>query len=181
MKTKQIALSALSTAFATIFLTLGAYIELIDLPCTILASFFVMLPSCKGWHKYGFLTFLASAILSFIFYGFNIYSLVFPSFILLFGLYPFGKNFIESRVKNANTAKGIMLLWVVVAFYIILFYYIFLIGGSFGKLSEFIERFKWLLCVAYGVVAVVFYFVYDRFVNEFYKFAKIYIDKIIKK
>ena len=60
---KLVALSAITTALGVGFLTLGVYIETLDLSCLFMASLVMMLPLAKGSVKGAFLTYLATAIL----------------------------------------------------------------------------------------------------------------------
>ena len=180
MKTKLIALSALSAAFATIFLTLGAYISVIDLPSVLVASCFITLPLYMRSYKASLLSFLASALLSFIFYGFNIYSLVFPTYVLYFGLYPVARLYFTTHAKNQKLGLPVFLSWTVLSLYAMLFYYIYLLNGSADKIMQFFGGLNALFFIVYGVFSVVFYFIYDKFVDRLFFITDKYLKKIIK-
>ena len=90
MKSKVLALSAVSASFIAVFLTLGAYIELVDLVAVVVASIFVLLPLYMKSYKGSLLAYLAGGLLAFLISGFNILSLVFPAYFAFFGIFANG-------------------------------------------------------------------------------------------
>ena len=101
MKSKVIALSAISAGFIAISLTAGAYIDLIDLITVIAASIFVILPLYYNSYAGCFMANAAGGILAFLFSGFNIFSVVFPAYFAFFGIYPIIKAITYGKIKNA--------------------------------------------------------------------------------
>lgn len=65
MKSRVIALSAISAAFVALFLTLGAYIEFINIISVIVASVFIVLPMYENSKLGSFLAFLAGGVIAF--------------------------------------------------------------------------------------------------------------------
>ncbi len=177
MKSKLIALSAISASFVAILLTLGAYIELIDLLTLVFASAFVILPLYYKSFLGSFLTYLAGGILAFMFSGFNVFSIVFPSYFAFFGLYPVVKHLMRVKGVNGILAFFIGLVWCVLAFYGIYFYYIGVIGYEFNDFPSWLNDY---LIYAVAGVGVIFYLIFDRFVLVI-KFAiDKYLQRIIK-
>ncbi len=186
MKSKLIALSAISSAFIAICLTLGAYIEFIDLISVALASLFTMLPLYYESKKGSLLAFLVGGVLAFILSGANIYSLVFPAYFLYFGVIPL-VNFIVNKTKFDKTIWFVIkLAWCVAICYLLLFYYTNIIGipleytfELFGKSFDFsnYRNVYYYFLTAYGVMSVLLFIVYDKFI-EVMKFA---IDKLLNR
>lgn len=178
MKSKVIALSSISSAIITILLTIGAYVELVDLLALVIASIFVILPLYYKSYLGSVLCFLSGGILAFLCSGFNILSIVFPAYFGFMGVYPIVK--IKMLEKNFNRLLTIVIsmLWCVAMFYATYYYYLFVIGGVFDGLPNFFEKY---LVYLVGVVGVVFYFVYDRFILVMRFMIDKYLYKIIKR
>ena len=104
MKSRVIAISAISASFVAISLTLGSYFPVIDLASVILASAFVVLPLYYNSFAGSILACIAGSVLAFLFSGFNIFSIVVPSFLLFFGAYPIVKH--KMIQKNFNKILG---------------------------------------------------------------------------
>ena len=127
MKSKVVALSAISAGFISILLTIGAYIEIADIFTIVLASCFVVLPLYYDSFRGAFLTYLVGGVIAFIFSGFNLYSIVFPSYFLFGGIYPiFALYFKEKKQKKLlvlivgfiySVAFFIGILWTIFSFY----------------------------------------------------------------
>ncbi len=174
MRSKIIAISAISASFVAVFLTLGAYIELIDLAAVIAASVFVLLPLYLHSYKGSVLAYLAGGALAFLISGFNIISLVFPAYFGFFGIYPI----VRTKLSEKNLKKWIFYLigviWCVAVCYGLYFYYTAFMGVELNDLPQFIVPY---ILPLVGVVGVVLYFVYDRFTFV----AKFALDKYLSK
>jgi hypothetical protein len=177
MKSKVIALSAISSAIIAVLLTLGAYIEIIDLLTLIIASVLVILPLYYKSYLGSMLCFLAGGVIAFLCSGFNILSIVFPAYFGFAGIYPIIKCKLMDKNFNKMLTIIIGLVWCVLAFYGMYFYYVFVIGGVFDGLPDFFA--KYILYLV-GVVGVIFYFVYDRFVWVIRMLFNKYLSKVIK-
>ena len=64
MKSKVVSISAISSALVAIFLSLGSYVQLLDVFCLFIASALSLLPLYKGYYKASFLTFLGGGVVS---------------------------------------------------------------------------------------------------------------------
>ena len=177
MKSKVVSLSAISSTFIAIILTAGAYIEFLDLFTAILASAFVILPIYLRSYLGSVLSFLAGGIIAFLFSGFNYLSIVFPVYFGFLGLYPILKCRSEDKKYNKILIYTIGLIWCVFAFYGAYFYYTLIMSGVLDGLPKWIGDY---LLVIVGVVAIVFYFIYDRFVVVLRRFLDRYLSRIVK-
>ena len=173
MKSKLISLSAISSALVAIFLTIGAYVEVADLCMLVIASVFVLLPLYYDSFKASFLTFLVGGVIAVILSGFN-FALIFPAYFLFFGLYPIVKQLIIQKRLDRKLCIVIGLVWILIAFYLCYFYYTLVLEFSVSDLPYGLN--DYVLYIV-GLLAVVFYFVYDRFIFV----AKFTMDKYLKK
>ncbi|MBO7150026.1 MAG: hypothetical protein J6V71_03945 [Clostridia bacterium] len=173
MKSKIISLSAISASFIAIALIIGAYIEITDLFMVVISSVFVLLPLYLKSYKGSFLAFLAGGVIAFLCSGFN-FALIFPAYFTFFGIYPIVKHKMkEKNVKN-SVAIIIGLIWFVFVAYGCYFYYTLILNGVFEGLPNWIEKY---IIYGIGLIAIVFFFIYDRFVFV----VKFVIDKYLKK
>lgn len=92
----QIALSALACALATIFLTLGLYVDVLLLTAYLLACVALMLPLSKNCYVGYALAYVATCILSFFFGASRFWELL--PFIMFFGLHPI-VNELQLKIK----------------------------------------------------------------------------------
>ncbi len=177
MRSKIISLSAISSAFVALSLTIGAYIEFIDLFASIIASVFVLLPIYLKSYAGSVLSYLVGGIIAFLCSGFNYLSIVFPIYFGFLGLYPIIKFKLNETKLNKIIVYLIGFVWCVLAFYGAYFYYTLIMNGIFEGIPEWITDY---ILVIVGVFAVVFYFIYDRFVIVLRRFLDRYLSKIIK-
>jgi len=177
MKSKLIALSAISAGFVGIILTVGAYFELIDLFTLVISSVFVILPLYYNSFKSAFLTFLAGGVIAFLFSGFNIFTVVFPAYFLFFGLYPIVKFFTQDKRVNKTLFFILGLVWCVLSIFGIYYFYVFVMKIPFDGIPKFIADY---IEVFIGLLGVVFYLVYDRYLFVMRSFTHKYLSKIIK-
>ncbi len=177
MKSKLISISAISAGLIAVFLTVGAYFQMVDLFAIVVASVFVILPLYYKSYKASILAFLAGGVIAFLFSGFNLLSVVFPAYFGFFGVYPIVKNFMREKSVNKFLAKAIGLVWCVLAVFGIYFYYTLIMHEVFTDLPEWVLN---NIYIAVGVLAVVFYFVYDYSIFVFKRFVDKYLNRIIK-
>ena len=177
MKSKVIALSAISAALVTVFLTLGAYIEIIDLFAVVIASVFPMLPLYLKSYTGSILSFLAGGIIAFIFSGFNYLSIVFPAYFGFLGLYAIIKCKLMDKNTNRVFSVVIGLIWCVLSFYGAYYFYVFVVNGVFDGLPEIVLDY---IVYFVGIIAVIFFFVFDRFILVIRIFLDKYLSRIIK-
>ena len=186
MKSRVIALSAISAAFVALFLTLGAYIEFIDIISVIVASEFIVLPMYENSKLGSFLAFLAGGIIAFLFSGMNIFTLVFPSYFLFFGVLPIVNRIAESKNFNKPLWFAIKFVWFAAVCVFLVFFYIEIMKmpiefsfDIFGKDFDFsgINNIEIIFWIAFAVVAAVFFLVYNKFVQV----SQIYVDKVLSR
>lgn len=177
MKSKVISLSAISAGFVALFLIIGAYIELADLFTVVVASVFITLPLYFNSYKGCVLCSLAGGVIAFLCSGFNVLSLVFPSYFAFFGIYPIVKcKMLEKRV-NKHISMLIGLIWFIIVAFGCYFYYTLIMQGVLEGLPSWILD-NVLYVVA--IVAIIFYFIYDRFVLVMMFLSAKYLRRIIK-
>ena len=90
--TKKLTISAMMTAMGVVLMTLGYFIEVLDLTVAALASLIIAFVYIELGSPYVFFVWLATALLSFIFFP---SSMVWLEYFLVFGLYPILKAYIE--------------------------------------------------------------------------------------
>ena len=176
MKSKVVSLSAISASFIAICLIIGTYFELADLFVLVVASVFVLLPLYFNSYKGSFLAFLSGGVIAILICGFN-FTLVYPAYFGFFGIYPIIKSkMLEKRISKAlNILIGI--IWFLIISYVCYYYYIFVLGGVFDGLPDWVLKY---LIYFIGVIAVIFYFIYDRFIVAIKFSLDKYLSKIIK-
>ena len=173
MKSKVISLSAISAGFIAIALIIGAYFEITDLFMVVVASVFVLLPLYLKSYKGSFLAFLAGGVIAFICSGFN-FALIFPAYFAFFGIYPIVKHkLLEKNVKK-SVSIIIGLIWFIAVAYGCYFYYTLILNGVFEGLPVWLEKY---IVYGIGLIAIVFYFIYDRFLFV----VKFVVDKYLRK
>ncbi len=177
MKSKLLAISAISAAFIAIFLTVGAYVQMLDLFVLVVASVFVVLPLHYNSYKAATLAFLAGGVIAFLFSGFNLMSVVFPAYFGFFGIYPVIKNLMKQKSVNKILAKLIGFIWCAIAVFGIYFYYTLVMGEVFSGLPEWIVNYIYPVL---ALISVVFYFLYDYSIYIFKRVIDRYLDRIIK-
>ena len=114
---RELALSALSCAFVTIFMTVGVYSELLLFTGYLFSELALMLPLAKKCYKGYVLAYLGTCILSLIFNAARFFDLL--PFMMFFGLHPL-VNELQLRSKiNRWLACGLKALWFDVTMYIL--------------------------------------------------------------
>lgn len=177
MKSKVVAISAISAGFIAILLTVGAYFEITDIFVTVFASCLVMLPLYNGSYKGAILTYLVGGVIAFMFSGFNVYSLVFPSYFLFGGIYPIIATYLRER-KNKKVLVYIIGALYSVAFFIgIYYYYVLFMKAPINDLPAFIQNY---IVLFVGGLGLIFYFVFDRCIVLVRKLSNYYLNKIVK-
>lgn len=177
MKSKVVALSAVSAAFIAIALTVGAYFEFSDLFALIVSSVFVILPLYLKSYKGSLLAYVVGGAIAFLCSGFNIISLVFPAYFAFFGLYPIIRIRLSEKKFNKYAGFVFGLIWCALTAFGSYFYYTEFIGDILLGLPEWVADYALYLV---GIASIIFYFIYDRFVIVVKVTADRYLAKIIK-
>lgn len=183
MKSKTVAISAISSALIAIALTVGVFFEVADLFALAVSSAFVIIPLYKNSYLGCFLSYLIGGVIALIFSGFNIfYSVVFPAYFLFFGIYPILRNMMQDKKNNRLVPIVIGLLWCVLAVIGIFYYYTLVIGLNLDTIPSFIPQFvKDYFVFLLVLFAVVFYFIFDRYVLVMRVFFDRYLTRISKR
>ena len=103
-KSFSIALSAVSCALATVFMSLGINIPVLMLTGYVFASVALMLPLAKDFRPGGFLAYVATSLLCLAFGGIAFFYRLFP-FVAFFGLHPL----VNSLQRKYNVKKWLVL------------------------------------------------------------------------
>lgn len=90
--TKKVTLSAMMCALSVVVLALGAVFEALDLTAAALASICIAFVCIEVGVPYNFIAWLCTTLLSFLFFP---QSMLWIEYLLLFGLYPILKGYIE--------------------------------------------------------------------------------------
>ncbi len=179
MKSKVIALSAISASFIAIILFVGAIVDLIDILMITAASVFVTLPLYYKSYKGSVLCYLVGGTIGALLalgVGKLVVSIVIPSYFLFFGIYPITLRYmIKKNIKKA-VRFVIGAVWCVGIVFGMYFYYINIIG-LIENLPEIIEKNIYLVLVVFGLI---FYFVYERFLFVSSKLTDNIIKRILK-
>lgn len=178
MKTRVITLSAISAAFTAIFLSVGAYVEFVDLIAVLIASAFVLLPIYYGSYLGCFLAYAVGGVIALIISQFNFLSLVFPVYFGFFGLYPFLMCMARDKNFNLILFTVLTLIWCIGATYGTFFYYTLIMKNVLDGVPAFISD---NIYIALFIIGALIYFIYDRFVFSVRIMINKYLSKIIKK
>lgn len=177
MKSKLVAISSISAGLTAIALLVGAYFEVADLCALVISSTFVTLPLYYKSYKASLLAALAGGLIAFMCSGFNVMSLIFPSFIAFFGVYPI----VSSKMQEKNVKKFVRIMlgiiWFVAVAYGMYFYYTAVMGVVLLDIPG------WLADIVLYVIAplaVIVFFIYDKFIVLSRMFINRYLGKIVK-
>ena len=159
----QIALAAISCAFATGALTLGSYVDVLLGAAYVVAVFALMVPLARDFWWGDALCYLATLLLTFLFCGFSfLYILPFAVF---FGLHPL-VNYLQKRfVKNRALfllCEAVKAVWFDLAMWLsfrLVLVPVFGLDQAFWY--PYVEKYFFLILFLGGTL---FFAVYDAFV-----------------
>lgn len=178
MKSKVITLSAISAGLVALILTLGSYLQITDVFCTIVSSVFVIMPLYYNSFKGSLLCYLVAGVVAAIISLPTLtLSFVLPSYAVFFGIYPIFKNFVLRKNVDKRLCFLVGLIWCILTFYGVYFYYTAVMGLTFENLPQIIEEY---LLVFVGVLGLIFFPVYDRFLFVSKIFLDRYLNRVIK-
>ena len=167
----EIALSALSCALATVFLTVGVYTDVLLLTAYLLASIALMLPlSKRSWWGY-VLAYLATCILTTIFTSWKFWDVL--PFIAFFGLHPLANELQIKHKINKWLAFGIKAVWFDGAAYLI-WRFIFEMTTNIHFLDKYM---LWIILVA----GTAFFLLYDYVAFKWRGIINRLVQRISKK
>ncbi len=178
MKSRVLALSAITSALVALVLCVGVFFEFTDLFALAISSAIVILPIYYKSYIGAFLSCLCGGFIALIFTGFNFFSIVFPAFIGFFGTYPITACFFRTKKISMAIYKALGLIWCTLAVFGIYFYYTLLMGLEINDMPQFIaNNIYWFILL----FSVVFYFIFDRYVLVARMFINKYVSRIISK
>lgn len=174
---KLIALSAVSAAIAVVLLALGAFIEVLDISCIMIAGMATMLPLAKKSYLGAFLTYLASALLALILTGAR-FTVIVP-YVVFFGVYPI-VNALQVKYKfNRIVVLVFKDVWFLGAMFV---YYKLLVALSgYDLLADFSmipENFRAYLIPALFVFGAIFFVFYDYVMIKFQRVVDYVVGKL---
>ena len=167
----EIALSALSCALATIFLTVGIYTEVLLFTAYMLAGIALMLPLSKSCYLGYILSYAATCILTFIFSASRFWDLL--PFIMFFGLHPL-VNELQLKTKiNRWLACFLKAIWFDGTMYVI-WRFIFAMTSSI----PFVDKYIIPIILILGTAVFLFY---DYIMYKWRAAVNVLVKRISKK
>ena len=177
MNSKLISISAIAAGLSAIALIVGAYIEIADLFALVISSVFVIMPLYYRSYKGSILCFLAGGVIAFLCSGFNVLSLVFPSYFAFFGIFPIVKCYFDDKMWNKTLCFVLGLVWFLLCAYGMYFYYTLVMGGILDGLPSWLVDYT-LYLIAPAVLIV--FVIYNRFITVMRIFISRYLQRVIK-
>ena len=181
MKSRLIAISAISSALVALCLILGVFFNVADVFMLLISSAFVILPLyCKS-YKACFLTYLAGGVVGLLL-GFSSFTVtfIFPAYFAYFGIFPIISCVLREKRVSKILSVTIGIIWSIAVFYGIYFYCLFIIGLDTSDVPYYLRWISDNIIYIMGIFGVIFYFVYDRFVFVVKVLIDRYLHKIIK-
>ncbi len=180
----RIALSAVAAAFAVILLTLGSFIEVLDISCVMLAGIAIMIPLSKKDILGGFLSYLAAGILAMVVTGFR-FAVIVP-YAVFFGLYPIANSLIDKYLPKKKLLNVLAVIikdaWFLLAMFI---YYKVLVAFTgydlFADFSFVPEEYRQYIVPALFLFGAVFFVLYDYVMKKMQRVIEIIVTRVIKK
>ena len=175
-QTKKITVSAVCIALGVLFMALGFFIEVLDLTVAALCSCLMALVFIEVGDKYAIAVWLGTSILGLVFFT---GSLVWVTYLFIFGIYPILKAYVE-RLKRPFWWPIKLVIFIISSLVIILISELLLGIPFFGDTSgiPFFENhydvFKAVVIV--GLVAALC--VYDVFMTVM---IRVYFEKFRKR
>lgn len=173
-ETKKLTISAMIVALGTVFMVLGAVIEVLDLSAVALASVLVAFVYIELGSPYTWLVWICTTLTTFLFYQ---HSPMWFIYFVLFGIYPILKGYIE-RLKRPLWLP-IKLLFGNVAFLAMLFGIQLITGLPFVDPNDsFLGITGKAVYILTWVIFNVAFVLYDYFITVMVRF---YMDKLRPK
>ena len=176
-ETKKLTLSAMIVALGTVFMVLGAVIEVFDLTAVALASVLVAFVYIELGSPYTWLVWICTTLTTFLLYQ---HSAMWFIYLVLFGIYPILKGYIE-RLKRPFWWP-IKILFANAAFVAMLFGIKLITGLPFIDAEEsFLGISGTALYIATWVLLNVAFIAYDFFVTVMVRFYIVRLRPKFKK
>lgn len=177
MKSKLVAISSISAGLTAIALLIGAYFEVADLCALVISSVFVTLPLYYKSYKASLLAALVGGVIAFMCSGFNVMSLIFPSFIAFFGVYPIVSSIMQEKKVNKLLRIILGVIWFIAVAYGMYFYYTAVMGVVLSDMPGWLAE---IVLYIIAPLAIIVFFIYDKFIVLSRLVINRYLGKIIK-
>ena len=166
-ETKKITFSAMAVALGVLFMTLGYFIEALDLTVAALTSIIMLFVFIEIGKPYTFLVWIATSLLGALFFT---GSLVWVTYFLVFGIYPIMKAYIE-KLKRGLWIPIKLVGFVTSGGLVILFSELILGIPFFGEINlPILSGREYIFKVAVFVMLIMAFFVYDIFLTVMVRF-----------
>lgn len=173
-KSFEIALSAVASSLAVIFLTFGAFVPVFDLTAYMLSSIALMLPLAKKFYLGGFLSYLSSALLALLITGGN-FAFVLPFFVF-FGIHALINSFQIKFNINKYLALVIKIIWFDLSLILMYkFTQIFISDNQF--VIDYVLKYIYYFIPTLGSLFFIFY---DWFIFRAQRIINIFVEKYKK-
>lgn len=169
-KTKKITLSAMLVALGTMFMVLGAVIEVMDLTAVAFASLLVVFAYIELGSPYTYLVWLCTTLATFLLYP---GSLMWLMYLLIFGIYPILKGYIERAPRTLWWL--VKLVFANITFTLLVLGTEFIIGVSFFESETLFGLPPIVVKAVLWVMMNIMFVLYDVFITVMirYYFAKL--------
>lgn len=162
-QTKKITLSAMVVALSTVFMVLGAVVDVLDLSVCALASLLVAFVYIEIGSPYTWLVWICTSLATFVcFPG----SIIWMEYFLVFGIYPILKAYIEKLPRRIWLI--VKLLFINAIIWVLIFCVELILGIPFFAVDKL-----WLKAAIYVLMNVAF-IAYDLFITVL---VRVYFEK----
>ncbi len=174
-QTKKLTVSSMAVALGVLFMLLGYFVEVLDLTVAALCSLLMVFMCMEVGKPYNFLVWLATSLLGALFFT---SSLVWVTYLVVFGIYPIIKGYIE-RLRRVFWIP-VKLVFFLISSSAVIAISEFLLGIPFFGESpfEFAAGYEWIFPAAVYAVLIIAMFVYDVFLTVM---VRAYVVKIRPK
>ncbi|MBO5713087.1 MAG: hypothetical protein J6R88_02640 [Clostridia bacterium] len=167
---KVISLSAITCALSVILLSVGAYIDVLDLSCLFTSSLVIMLPLAKKSLKTAIFSYVCTVILTLLItMGTGKFAVVIL-YTVFFGVHPIVNYLEKDKNWNVYVLSALKCLWFIGALF--LSYYAFTL---FTDLPSYIEDIIVFVIIFGGGVA---FFIYDYLIKRFQTLTNVLIKRL---
>ncbi len=181
-QTKKLTLGAMAIALGVLFMTVGAFVEALDMTVAALNSLLMVFVFIEVGRPYTYFVWLGTSLLGFVFFP---HSFVWVTYFLLFGIYPILKAYIEKlrrplwipiKLVAFNICAPLMIL----ASELILNIPFFGDDVSLPFLEENTYIFKIVLYVALIIVMMIYDFFLTVMIRYYLERIRPKISKLLK-
>lgn len=159
-KTKKLTLSAMMIAMGVLFMTLGYFVEALDLTVAALLSLVMVFMHIEVGSPYTFMVWLGTSLLGAVFFTGGT---VWLTYILVFGIYPVLKDYIERLPRWSQIL--LKLAYFNVALTLLILATELILGIPFVSLGEEYIQYKRLVMIGLAVAFNIAFIVYDIFIK----------------